>query len=183
MNMTSIFRKAAILAIVATMGVAAFAQEKGSMAIGGNLLIAGDETTLAGVGAKFQYNITNPIRLEGSFSYFFPKKDEMRIMGISVETSLSMLDFNVNGHYLIPLTDRVTVYPLAGLGMVSMKMKGNALGGLVNETVSENNFGVNLGGGIDFKISDAIIFNVEAKYKLIQDGGIYFASAGLAFMF
>jgi len=58
-----------------------------------------------GLGAKFQYNLTAPIRLEGSFTYFLEKN------------YTSMWDLNANVHYLFPVSNEVTVYPLAGLGI------------------------------------------------------------------
>jgi outer membrane protein X len=107
--MKSIFRKVAVMAIaVFTMSVAANAQEKGDMAVGGNLVLgSGDSFTNYGIGAKFQYNVTNPLRLEGSFTYFL-KKDY-----------LTMWDLSANAHWLFPVADKITVYPLAGLGILN----------------------------------------------------------------
>ena len=45
----------------------------------------------------------NAIRGEASLDYFF-KKDGM-----------SMWDVNLNVHYLFPITEKIKVYPLAGL--------------------------------------------------------------------
>jgi opacity protein-like surface antigen len=70
------------------------------------VLGSGDSYSNYGIGAKFQYNVTKPIRLEGSFTYFL-KKD-----------LISMWDLSVNAHYLFPIADKLTVYPLAGLGLL-----------------------------------------------------------------
>ena len=179
-NLKCFFKKVAIVAISATINVTAYAQMyEGDKAFGGSLLIAGDETTLVGIGAKFQYNITDPIRLEGSFSYFFPKKESEKYLGTTIETSLNMWNLSLNGHYLLPISDNLTAYPLAGLGIAGLKAKASALG--YSDSASKNYFGVNLGGGLDFHITDAITFNVEARYLIASEGGIFFLRAGVAF--
>jgi len=64
----------AICLIAMTISVTAHAQVKGDMAAGGNFVIGmGDDWTNFGIGPKFQYNATDPIRLEGSYTYFFEK--------------------------------------------------------------------------------------------------------------
>lgn len=65
-----------------------FAQQ-GKQAIGGNLSY-GTEIESVGIGLKYQYNITDQIRIEPSMNYFF-KND-----------GLSMFDINANIHYLFP---------------------------------------------------------------------------------
>lgn len=61
--------------------------QKGKQAIGFGLSY-GTEIESIGLGIKYQYNITNPIRIEPSFNYFFENDN------------VSMLDLNVNFHYL-----------------------------------------------------------------------------------
>ena len=63
----------------------AFAQ-KGIQAFGVHLGY-GSEIESASIGVKYQYNITNNIRLEPSANYFFEKK------------GIDMFDFNANAHY------------------------------------------------------------------------------------
>lgn len=57
--------------------------QKGRQAIGFGLSY-GTEIESAGLGIKYQYNITNPLRIEPSFNYFFENDN------------VSMLDLNVN---------------------------------------------------------------------------------------
>lgn len=61
--------------------------QKGRQAIGFGLSY-GTEIESAGLGIKYQYNITNPLRIEPSFNYFFENDN------------VSMLDLNVNFHSL-----------------------------------------------------------------------------------
>ena len=63
--------------------------QKGRQAIGFGLSY-GTEIESIGLGLKYQYNITNPIRLEPSLNYFIENDN------------VSMLDVNMNLHYLCP---------------------------------------------------------------------------------
>lgn len=115
--------------------------QKGRQAIGFGLSY-GTEIESAGLGIKYQYNITNPLRIEPSFNYFFENDN------------VSMLDLNVNFHYLCPVAQSVKLYPLFGLtmsnwmfdmhdldvdwdGTTSMLMMGvtimNSVSGLISE--------------------------------------------------
>jgi outer membrane protein X len=171
-QMKSIFRKVAIVAIaVFTMSVAVSAQEKGDMAAGGNLVLGlGDSFTNYGIGAKFQYNVTNPLRLEGSFTYFL-KKDY-----------LTMWDLSVNAHWLFPVADKITVYPLAGLGILNYSTD-LGLGAYGVKDASKSDVAFNLGGGIDYKLTDKLILNAELKYKISDRWNRLLLSAGLAYRF
>lgn len=165
--MRSIFRKVAVMAIaLVTMSVAVNAQEKGDMAAGGNLVLgSGDSFTNYGIGAKFQYNVTNPLRLEGSFTYFL-KKD-----------NLTMWDLSANAHWLFPVAGKITVYPLAGLGILNY---GSSYGGY---SASSSDIAFNLGGGIDYKLTDKLVLNAELKYKISDQWDRLLLSAGLAYKF
>ena len=60
-------KKIFIAMCMALIGLCATAQEKGDMAVGVNLGVApclesGTSVTNFGVGAKFQYNVSNPDR-------------------------------------------------------------------------------------------------------------------------
>jgi outer membrane protein X len=176
--MTSILRKVAIVAIaLVTMSVAANAQEKGDMAAGGNLVLgSGDSFTNYGIGAKFQYNVMNPLRLEGSFTYFL-KKDYV-----------TMWDLSVNGHWLFPIADKITVYPLAGLGILGSRasvpvINLGGFGSYGGGSASNSDLALNLGGGADFKLTEKLFFNAELKYKFSDNWDRLLLSAGIAYRF
>jgi outer membrane protein X len=178
-------RKVFLLGFATLLAVASvFAQEKGSMAAGGNLVFGtGDSFTNFGIGGKFQYNVTDPIRLEGSFTYFLPKKQG--ISGIA-ETSVSMWDLSVNAHYLVPVADKLKVYPLAGLGIMGTRASADVdLGewGSYGGSASTSEFGFNIGGGVDYELTDKLILNAELKYRIGSDWSRFLISAGLAYKF
>ncbi|MDR1983829.1 MAG: porin family protein [Prevotellaceae bacterium] len=171
--MKKILKKAAIVVIaMVTMNVAAQAQEKGDMAVGANVVFgSGDNFSNYGIGAKFQYNVLDPLRLEANFTYFLEKD------------LISMWDFSVNAHWLFPVADKLTVYPLAGLGMLGTSVDLGEFGEYFGGSASDTEFGFNLGGGIDFKLTDKLILNAEVKYKLGSDWNRLLLSAGIAYRF
>jgi len=179
-----VFKKVAIIIIAVTMSMAVSAQEKGDMAVGGNLAVGmGDEITNYGIGAKFQYNVLTPLRLEGSFTYFLPKT--WGAEGLA-ESKLSMWDLSVNAHWLFPVAEKVKVYPLAGVGMLGTKASASANVdgyGSFDASASTSEFGFNVGGGIDFKLTQKLILNAELKYKIGSNWNRFLISAGLAYRF
>lgn len=173
--------------IALAMGTA-FAQ-KGDKAVGVNLGY-GTEISNLGIGAKFQYGITDAIRAEASFDYFL-KKD-----------GLKMWDVNINAHYLFPIVDKFKVYPLIGLtysnwNIGSMDIyawsddNGNEewdegeerYDGEYEGSSSTGKFGVNLGAGIEYSITNRLNVNFEVKYQLISDFNQAVFGFGIAYKF
>ena len=142
---------------------------KGDISIGGSIIYGiGDSYSYFGIGAKFLYNITAPIRLEGSFTYFVPQKVEENVFIVSYDVKLNMWDVSVNGHYLFPVVNRIALYPSVGLGIVGYKMEAKADAGIFgskSDSRSGSWFAYSLGGGIDFSLSSNLLLNGELRYK------------------
>ena len=175
-------KKHILVALCALFSMGTLAQT-GEKAVGLNVSY-GTEIKNIGIGVKGQYNFTDVIRGEASFDYFL-KKD-----------GLSMWDVNLNAHYLFPLGDKLKVYPLAGLSFTNWKADlilewDDDIKDLIGEdlededlgTWSESKFGVNLGGGIQYDLTDKLIFSAEAKYQLISDFDQAVFSVGVAYKF
>ncbi len=112
-----------------------------------------------GIGVKFQHEFMTNVRGEASFNYFFKKEHA------------TLFDVNINGHYLLHVTDGFTIYPLAGVGYVNQKIEGFD---------SDGKFCGNLGAGVEFPIG-ACKINAEFKYQLGDDWDCPYISAGVAF--
>lgn len=159
-----------VSAIVIFTASSVSAQQKGEMAIGGGLSVAtGDDYTNFGIGAKFQWNPIDNLRLEPSFNYFF-KKDYV-----------TMWDLSANVHYLFPVSDKVTLYPLAGLGIQNADLDLSDWG-LKSWDISDTHFAFNVGAGADFALSENWILNFEFKYKVADLNRAVF-SLGVAHKF
>ncbi len=166
----------AVIAIFATSSV--YAQYKGEMSVGGGLSVAtGEDYTNVGIGAKFQWNPIDNLRVEPSVNYFF-KKDRH-----------SIWDLSANVHYLFAVTDKITLYPLAGLGIQTLKAHYGDIDDidfgswtLSFHDASDTHFAFNLGGGADFKLSENWVMNFEFKYKIADlDRAVF--SLGFAYKF
>lgn len=119
-----------------------------------------------GIGAKFQYSFTDHIRVEPAFTYYF-KKDY-----------LSMWDFMANVHYVFPMAnDKLNLYPLAGLGVLGVKAS------VLGYSASTTNFGVNLGGGVEYKVAKSIALGAEIKYQIVADYGHLGLQIGATYRF
>ncbi len=179
------FFKMAVVAIALSMtALVANAQVKGDMAAGAKFAFStGDGWSNIGIGAKFQYNVMDPLRLEAQFTYFMPKKDGT----FGAESKINMWEGGVNAHWLFRLGDKVNLYPLAGLGLLGVKTKvdfgewGDLIGA-AGGSAGASDFALSLGGGVDFKLSQSFFLNAEAKY-LVAGGGRLVLSAGANFMF
>lgn len=143
----------------------AFAQ-KGIKAVGAHLGY-GSEIKSVSIGLKFQYNITDNIRLEPSMNYFF-EKDE-----------ISQLDLNANAHYLFPMASNIRLYPLGGLTFARWSFDYD-VNGFSNDVTR---LGVNLGGGAEMDITDKLMINCELKYQFVSDFDQAVFNVGVAYMF
>jgi outer membrane protein X len=169
------FFKVAVLAIaLTTISITANAQTKGDMSAGAKFALGtGDGWSNMGFGANFRYNVTDPLRLEASFTYFLKKN------------FITQWDASVNAHWLFRVGEKVNVYPLAGIGILNTGVNldlGLDEFGLGDMSTSVSDFAVNLGGGVDFFLTESVYINAELKY-MIAAGGRLFLSAGVGFMF
>ena len=150
------FMKVAIFSIALTVSASAIAQEQGDMAAGGNMVLGvGGDHTHFGIGGKFLYNLTDPIRLAGEFD-FFPKTDDF-----------TWWDISVYGHYIFPLIEKISVYPLVGIGIIGIQWSYD-YGILGKHSESINGFVFSPGGGVEFKLLPNLALNAEVRFKFIK---------------
>ncbi len=123
------------------------------------LVKAGYQTDVKrfGVGVEGRYSIMENVRIAPDVTFFFPKD---KTMG---------MDINLNAHYLFPLKDGFTVYPLAGFAMINNHRSSQKIGEISGQTVeipssSSTDFGFNLGAGAEYSLSPKNFLNAEFKY-------------------
>lgn len=179
-----IFKKVAILVIALGISFSALAQQ-GKMAVAPQLGIGSGPSIV--LGGKLQYGITDPIRLEASFSGLWGKKTYSGIADVSTNG----YDLSVNAHYLFSLGDKrwskdkntpLFVYPLVGMGIYKATAKASAFG--TNVAYSETKIGMNIGCGVEqYFPNDKFSCFAEVKVGL-GDGLSRFTSLmGLAYHF
>lgn len=156
MRLTNLFRKAMFVLVATLVACSVNAQEKGDMAAGLNLSYGTkDGFSNFGIGAKFQYNLTDAFRIEPSATYFL-KKD-----------NVNMWDINANVHYLFHVGDSFVIYPLAGLTFVGWKVSVEWED--MGASASETKFGANLGAGAQYWLTSSFGLNLEAKYQIVSN--------------
>ena len=104
--------------------------------------------------------VLGPFRADAQVDHFF-KHD-----------GWSLSNININLEYVIPATDAINVYPLAGLALVGF---------------SENNFGFmshakagfNIGAGAELPVNDKWKVFLDAKYQIVSDAGRLIPTLGI----
>ena len=148
-------KKFALVIVAALISMTAFAQQ-GDKAVGARL-VYGSEIEKLGLGIVGQYGITNEVRGDASL-FYYPDSD------------FSAFEFNANAHYLLG-NDSVTFYPFAGLNITNIKHVATKPG-------------LNVGCGIEFPLTDKLVFAAEAKYIIAKKGFAQFViGGGLNFRF
>ena len=137
----------------------------------GAMLAYGTEIENAGIGINAEFPVMEKLTIAPSFIYYFPKDT----YGVKV----NWFEVNANAHYYFLEEEKLNVYALGGLNYSSVKVSidDSYLG---KRSDSDGRFGVNLGGGINFKIAGNITPFAELKYVII-DGAQLVAGAGVRF--
>lgn len=179
-----------MVAIILMVGVGAAMAQKDVKAVGLNLNY-GSEISNLGIGAKFQYGITDAIRIEPSFNYYLEKD------------GVGLWDVNANIHYLFDVTETIKVYPLAGLGYANCKTSswgGESSGGHMDydesgdviwvedegeggESSSSGEIAVNLGVGAEYQLNEKLSIGAELKYQIISNFNQVVFGVGVAYKF
>ncbi len=185
-----------------TLSLGAFAQ-KGKSEVGINLDLAPTFSTdpasvNLGIGAKYRYNLSNRFRLDANFTYYFNSLTELDYTDKDANAEyekLNMFDISVNVHYLCKIGDKITVYPLAGLGYINVSPKwefGSTKYGMGDEEQkalaekngpAKHNIVFNIGGGFEYAITDHLSANAEIKFPILVDINPMPISLGVTYKF
>ncbi|MDR3266119.1 MAG: porin family protein [Tannerella sp.] len=144
--------------------------EKGVSSVGVIAGYAVDNNAFA-MGLDFRYNILDYLRLAPSVLYALE------------HDSRSTWYANVDAHYLLRTTVKTTVYPIAGIGLSFWKLNNsiipeiNLKSELNDETapneggekISKVRIGLNLGAGVERRMTRDIILGAEFKYNLTTE--------------
>jgi len=149
-----------------------------------------------GIGGKLQYNVTEPIRVEGSFGYFLGMTEmkELTKSGWNdANIFSSSKDFSVNAHYRFDIgnLEKIYVYPLVGVTFLKAtdRLLANYHKSLIPVHIDEkirkrSGAGLNIGCGYEIKIKERIRTFSEMKFSIISDGlNRVTWSGGLVFLF
>jgi opacity protein-like surface antigen len=114
----------------------------------------------AGIFVTGIYELTLPVHIAPSFTYFIPRTNKSAIATNAQNTRVSAMMFDLNGHYVFNSLDRFEFYGLAGLNITFAKIKWIG----ITSTGTDNAVGLNLGAGTYMKMTEQLDLLVEAKY-------------------
>lgn len=72
---------------------------------------------------------------------------------------------------------------LAASNQVQGQNKGEMAAGVQFAFGAGSEFGLNVGGGVDFQLTDKWVINIEPKYKISGSWGRFVATAGVVYKF
>jgi len=115
-----------------------------------------------GIQVRGMYKFNERIRPSINYTYY-----------INASSSITLTELNAHLQYLLLKKDKLNVYGLTGVNTFRVKVKDSI------ETVRINDFGFDIGGGIDFKLSDKLSGLVEAKYDFSKNVNQWVISLGV----
>lgn len=173
-------KKIFTLLFVAVMAIGAYAQ-RGQMAAGFTLMAVPSleshySSTNFGFGGKFQYSLTDKIRLEGDVDYITKNK------------GMSQFDLIANAHYMFNIAPRFNMYPIVGLGYAHLNYDGGDIdididGVEFHSNNSEGRFLFNAGLGFEYELTRNLIGSFEVKYQYVDDWSKLPIAFGIAYRF
>jgi opacity protein-like surface antigen len=116
---------------------------------------------LWGFYLKAVFETKTPLKITPSFLFYIPRDNKIPDIGSSFKaTRTGEQQFNLDGDYLFFSPGWFDLYGLAGVNITFAKIKWGD--GTFSPSI-DNALGLNLGAGLDFKITDKITLNSEAK--------------------
>jgi len=161
--------KKGLLIFAAFLMILSLQAQKGKISIGGGLAF-GSEIEKLGINLRGYYGITEEIAAAPSFTYFFPNKLDF----MSGEIKWNVWELNLDGHYTFTDSDQFSAYGLAGLNITGTSWKSeydipNFFTGQnehYEESDSDVNIGLNLGGGGQYNLNEQLGLFGEVKYVI-----------------
>lgn len=157
-------KKITLLLVCLLVGVAtSFAQRAGDSSVGLNFNYASE--TEFGIGTKYQYYITDNVRMEPEFNYFF-KHDYV-----------SFWDLGLNVSYLFQVAPDVGLYPLVGLGYANAHFD--------EWDSNDGSVQAKFGAGAEFRVYPNCKLIIEPKYQVLNTDfkNQFVITAGLSYTF
>ena len=157
---------AALIALSTLFGARA---DAGDISIAPQLAFA-TKHTMFGMGLQAQFDLTEKFCLAPEFIFYF-KND-----------NITSYNGNVNLHYLMPLNEKFTFYPLAGVSYARYKAEWKEDDG---EKVREfhDRVGLNAGAGAEYMINDQMHLFAEERFQWIKDFTQSVTLVGVRFTF
>lgn len=124
-------------------------------------------------GLVFQYTFSEHLRISPEIGCAFRNDNQDAFLAdVNFHVPFGLLD-----------TDKVVLYPLAGLAFNSWALHGHDVAREADVTTHVNRFGVNLGAGFDLRCMSTLKLNLEAKYTLVKSYSSAYVTVGISYIF
>lgn len=164
-------KKLFLLLLMAVAFCGSAGAQKGMSGIGMNAAANVVSGFAMGIGGKYQYNVSDYLRLEPSFSYYF--------VGDSSDDDAFNLAALMNAHIFFMSPRAVRPYAFAGIGYVSF-IENHYYGG----RDTKGDFGVNGGLGLDWRITHTFSLQIEAGVLVgFSDDDMFGARGSIGFCY
>ncbi len=137
--------------------------EQGVSSVGGIFGYSFDNEAMM-FGVDYRYNVRDQIRLAPSILYAIEHDD------------VNTLYINADAHYLVRMTEKITIYPVGGLGFSIWSLEvpkssvtHEAAGYFYTESETKVRLGLNLGFGGEIRMTKDMILGAEFRYNLTTD--------------
>ena len=139
----------------------------------GTQVVYGTSGNSPGVGIHFKTQYLDSWRTGVSGNYYF-KKDGVTCYDVCLE-----------GNYIFDLSDKVRLYPLAGgrLAFWHLDDLNASRWRFGRDDRTHYEIGLNVGGGIDYLLSDHWGVNAEVKYQIISHASQVVFGIGASYRF
>lgn len=160
---------ALLVAIVTS--TCAYAQ-KGASAAGINLgygITLGDsykDYSNIPIGLKYQYGITDALRLEAVLNYGIGINKDF---GGGIKMKMDAVTYGINAHYIVNPESTFKFYPIVGIGGGTVTAKASY--DSVSSSSSETGFMYNIGVGGEYSLTQNIALGLEIKFQSIMISG------------
>ena len=133
----------------------------GQLSVGGGGAYSTSNENL-GVQVRGMYRLNDQLRPSINFTYY-----------IDGAGSTTITEFNAHLQYLGVRKEQFNIYGLVGINAFRVKIQDST------DTDRINDIGLDVGGGIDFKLSDKLSGLVEAKYDFSENVNQWVISLGV----
>ncbi|MBF0760780.1 outer membrane beta-barrel protein [Dysgonomonas mossii] len=120
-----------------------------------------------GLGVEGRYFLTNNIRIAPGLTFLVPNNN------------ITGLDVDINVHYVFPIegVQGLALYPFVGGAMLNNRISVSGV------SASDTSFGINIGAGGQYDITDNGYLNFEFKYTFVehQDPAYFMLGYGIRF--
>jgi opacity protein-like surface antigen len=186
---------ASLVALLLIAAPSAWAQDAGEFSAGWRLLHVEEETAGAGWYADAAWNLSNVVGIVGEVGGSYKSTEESEVVGgVRITASGDANVHTVMGGLRVSARQNPRIVPfgqfLLGLVHASLSIEGSAtVGGrtiTVDESDSDSEFGMQLGGGVNIGVTDSLGLRAGASWGRVFEedaSNVLFVGAGVVLGF